>query len=217
VSDAASEVIGIGSDLFESVQQGEHEIVAISGAAVGQALFGQFPDSLVGVVLRRVGGETLQVQPAGAAAEVADEPAAMGVAAVPQDDDMAGQVAQQLTQEVARLELPDVLQVELEVKVQALTLGTDRDARDGRDPVAPIEVVNCRRLAHGGPGPGNGGSQLKARFVDKDEVGAQPRGVFFTLGHSCRTKRRISAPLRSSAFFCGFWWLQPRECRTLPT
>ncbi len=217
MGDAASEVLGIGSDLCEGVQQGEHQIMAISRAAVGQALFGQFPDSLVGVVFRRVGGEALEVQPPGAAAQVADEPAAVGVAAVPQDDDVAGHMAQQLAQEIARLELPDVLQVELEVKVQALTCGADRDARDGRNPVAPIEVVNCRRLAHGGPGPGNGGSQLETRFVDKDEMGAQPFGVFFTLGHSCRTKRRISASLRSSAFFCGFWWLQPKECRTLPT
>jgi hypothetical protein len=23
--------------------------------------------------------------------------------------------------------------------------------------------------------------------------------------------------LRSSAFFCGFWWLHPSECRSLPT
>jgi len=37
--------------------------------------------------------------------------------------------------------LLDVLEVELEVEVEALTLGTDRDARDDRDAITPVEMT----------------------------------------------------------------------------
>jgi hypothetical protein len=48
-------------------------------------------------------------------------------------------------------------------------------------------------------------------------VGTQPRGVFFSRGHSCRTKRRIALSSRSRARFCGFWWLHPSRCISRPT
>ena len=184
---------------------------------IRESLLGQLPDSFVGIELRRVGGEALQVNPLGVSAKLTHELAAMGICAVPQDDDVAWDLPEQLSQEVAGLQLSDVLRVELKVKVQALAAGRNRDRRDGGDPVASIEVMNRGRLADGSPGAGDRGGQLEAGFVGEDEVGTQPPGVFFTRGQSSRMKRRISALLRSSAFFCGFWWLHPRACRSLPT
>ena len=185
--------------------------------AIREALLGQLPDSLIGVELRRIGREALQVEPHGASAKVIYELASMEVSAVPQDDDVPRELSEQPSQKVAGLELSDVFRVELKVKVEALAAGRNRDSRDGGDPVASIEVMNRGRLAHGSPGAGDRGGQLEAGFVGEDEVGTQPLGVFFTRGQSSRMKRRISALLRSSAFFCGFWWLHPRACRSLPT
>lgn len=176
----------------------------IAGAGVCEVFFGEFPDALVWVELGGVGGEAFQMQACGAAAELSDEPAPMGSRPVPENDDVAGYLLEQLPQELARLELSDVLFMELEVEVEALANRGNRDAGDRRNPVATVEVIDRGSLANGCPGLGHRGRQLEARFVDEDEIGAQPPGVFFTLGHSFLTKRRISAPLRSSAFLCGF-------------
>lgn len=141
----------------------------------------------------------------------------MRIATVPQHEDVATDLAQQLSQEVPDLLLSNVLREELKVKIQSLAPGRHRDPRDDGDAIASIEVINGGCLADRSPSRSDRGRQLEARLVDEDEVGAQPPGVFFTLGQSSRMKRRISAWLRSSAFFCGFWWLHPNACRSLPT
>ena len=55
----------------------------------------------------------------------------MGQAAVPEEEHVAAQVAEEVAQEGTYLLLLDVLDVELEVEVEAPTSGTDRYARDG--------------------------------------------------------------------------------------
>lgn len=217
MGNAPTEVATVGLDCLQGFDHGEHQLREILSPAVGESLLGQPPDSLVGVELWCIGRKALEVNPLGTSAKLTYELASMGIAAVPQDEDVARDLAEQLSQEVAGLELSDVQRVELEVKVQALATGRNRDPRDGGDSVASIEVMNRRCLSHGSPGGGDRGCQLEARFVGEDEVGTQPFGVFFTLGQSCRMKRRISALLRSSAFLCGFWWLHPSQCRSLPT
>jgi len=217
VGNAPTEVATVGANGLQRFDQRDHQLREIMSLAIREALLGQLPDALIGVELRRVGREALQVEPCGASAKLPYELAAMGICAVPKDDDVTWKLPEQPSQEVAGLELSDVFRVELKVKVEALAAGRNRDPRDGGDPVAPIEMMNRWRLAHGSPGAGDRGGQLEAGFVGEDEVGTQPPGVFFTRGQSSRMKRRISALLRSSAFFCGFWWLHPRACRSLPT
>lgn len=204
MGDAATQVTLVFLDRFEGSDEGEQQVVVIAGSGVGEALLGEFPDALVRVELGGVGGEAFQMQARGAAAELSDEPTPMGSRPVPENDDVAGHLLEQLAQELARLQLPDVLCMELEVEVETLANRGHRDAGDRRDPVTTVEVIDRGCLANGRPSLGHRGRQLEARFVGEDEMGAQPPGVFFTLGHSLLTKRRISASLRSSAFLCGF-------------
>jgi len=217
VGNAPSEVATVGANGFQGFEYGDHQLREIMSPSIREALLGQLPDSLIGVELRRIGREALQVEPRGASAKLTYELASMGISAVPQDDDVPRELPEQPSQEVAGLELSDVFRVELKVKVESLAAGRHRDPRDGGDPVASIEVMNRGRLPDGRPGAGDRGGQLEAGFVGEDEVGTQPPGVFFTRGQSSRMNRRISALLRSSAFFCGFWWLHPKACRSLPT
>jgi hypothetical protein len=109
-----------------------------------------------------------------------------------------------MAQEVAGLLLSDVLEMELEVEVEALSTRTDADRRDGGHAIVPIEMPDDGSLAHRRPGPGDRRCQEEARFIGKDEVGTQPSGVFFTRGQSFRTKRRITPSSRSKARFWGF-------------
>ncbi len=105
----------------------------------------------------------------------------------------------------------------LKVEVRATPHGADRDRGDDRDSIAAIDVADDRRPTQRGPCLRDRRRQEEARFVGEDEVGSQPRGVFFSRGHSCRTNRRMAVSSRSRARFCGFWWLHPSRCISRPT
>ncbi len=48
--------------------------------------------------------------------------------------------------------------------------------------IMPVAMVNDGRLAARSPGLSYRWDQEEARLVDEDDVGTQPRSVFFTLG-----------------------------------
>ena len=215
--DAAAQVLAVGADCVEGVEEGEPQLVAVVGASVGKLLLCEPPDAFVGVELRGVGGQSDEVELLGSAAELPDEASAVRGATIPEDDDVAAEMPEQVAQEITGLQLADVVVVKLEEKVQAPAPGGDRDARDRRDPVAPIELVQQRRLPHRSPRLGDGRGQEEPRFIGEDEVGAQPRGVFLTRGQSSRKNLPMLFSSLSRARLLGFWWLQPRLCISRPT
>lgn len=217
MGDAGSEVATVTSNRRHRLEDGEDQLGKIVGAAVREPLFGQFPHAFVGVEFWGIGRKPLEMKPPGSRTELADEFAAVRIATVPQHEDVTTNLAKQVSEEVPDLLLSDVLREQLKVEIQSLATGGHRNPRDDRDTIVSIEVMNGWCLPDWSPSRSNRGSQLESRLVDEDDVGAQPPSVFFTLGQSSRTKRRISAWLRSSAFFCGFWWLHPNACKSLPT
>lgn len=122
-----------------------------------------------------------------------------------------------MTEELADLDLADVVQVKLVIEPETLTARTDRHARDHRDLVATVAMADDRCLSARGPRSEHVGDQEEPRFVAEYDVGAQPSGVFFTLGQTWRFHRRIASSSRSMARRSGFWWLQPMPCISRPT
>jgi len=122
-----------------------------------------------------------------------------------------------MAEEHADLFLPDVLEVELVVEAQAVSSRAYGDSRDDRDFVPLIAMTMNRSLASWCPGLDHIRDQQESGFVDEDDVGAQPRSVFFTRGQSCRFQRSMAPSSRSAARVSGFWWLQPRLCINRPT
>lgn len=57
-----------------------------------------------------------------------DESPPVRTSPVPEEKHVAAEVEQQVSEEVASLLLPDVLEVKMEVEVEPSTLGTDGDA-----------------------------------------------------------------------------------------
>src|SRR5512144_2542342 len=111
----------------------------------------------------------------------------------------------------------NIILVELAVQGTMEAFWTDGDTRDGRDPVMAIAMKQDRCLSYRTPGLPDRRDQEEARFVDKDEMGCQPCGVFFTRGQTDRFHSVMAASSRSTARRSGFWWLQPIWCRSLPT
>ena len=214
---AGAEVPGVSADGVQGLRDRREQYVGVRGAAVGEQPLGELPDAFVGVEFWRVAGKANQMEARNALSEGPHEATGVRRPAVPQEVDVPAQMPEQVLQEAADLLLSDVLEVELEVEVEPPPLRTDGDRRDGRDAIATIEVPDDRGLTDRRPGLGDCRSQEEARFIGEDDVGTQPRGVFFTSGQVSRFQRSIASSSRSSARRSGFWQLQPSERIRRPT
>ena len=177
----------------------------VVGATVGESAFGVGPDRFVGVELRGVGRKAFEMQSRKPATDFSNPFSFVNAGVVPNHDDVPAEVAQQVPEELADLVVPDVLRMALEVQADAPTPGSQRDARDHGDAIMPVAMMNDGRLAAGSPGLSHRGNQEEARLVDEDDVGTQPRSVFFTLGQVRRFQRSMASSSRSSARRSGFW------------
>ncbi len=189
----------------------------VVGTAVGEARLGQAPHAFAGVELGRVGRERDEVQASEPMAQVTNGRSAMDRGVVPDDDHVTAEVTQQVAEEVAHPESIDVRAVEAIVQAHAVAQGADREPRDDRDAVATVAVPQHRGAPPRCPGLEQRGDQLEAALVGEDDVGPQPRGVFFTSGHASRFHRPMASSSRSRARRSGFWQLQPSECMRRPT
>ena len=215
--DAPAEERRRGRQATDFLGQDVHECGRGIGPAVGQVGFEVMPHAFVGIQLRGVRRERFQVEAGRAAEQLLYGLAAVNPAIVQQHDEMAGDLAQQGAKEGRDLLALDIVLVQLAVQRTSEAPGADGDARDGRDAVVRIPVPHDRRLAHWAPRLPDRRDQEEARFVDEDDVGAQPRGVFFTRGQLARFHTAIAASSRSRARRSGVWWLQPSWCRSFPT
>lgn len=181
------------------------QLVDIIRPSVGEAGLGQTPHAFVRVELGRIGRKVFEVQAGELAAEGADRLAFVNAALVPEHDDVAPEMAEEIAKELERVRTREVLLHEkTPVEAEPAALRTHRDAGDHGDLVPPIAMADDRRLPAGRPRLVDARDQQEARLVDEDEMGAQPRGVFFTRGHSTRVHCSIAASSRSNARVSGF-------------
>lgn len=181
------------------------QLVEIIGPPVREAAFGQAPHRFVRIEFGRISREVLEVQARERAAEVADRIARVNPALVPEHDDVAAQVMQEVAEELEHVRVFEVLvEEETPVEAEPPPPRTHRQAGDYRDFVPPIAMADDRRLAAGRPRLVDARDQQESRLIDEDEMGAQPPGVFFTRGHATRFQCAIAASSRSRARVSGF-------------
>ncbi len=176
----------------------------IVGPTVGQTPFGVSPDGFVGVELRGVRRKVFEMQSRESAADFPNRFSFVNAGVVPDDEDVTAKMAQQVPEEFAHLVVPDVLRVALEVQADAPTPGRNGEARDHGDTIMPVAMMNEGGLTARSPGLSHRGDQEEARLVDEDDVGTQPRSVFFTRSQSLRFQRSIFSSSRSRARRSGF-------------
>ncbi len=176
----------------------------VVGATIGEASFRVGPDGFIGIELRSVGRKQFEMEPRIPSADFSDPFSFMNARVVPDYDDVPAEMAQQVAEKIAHLVVPDVLHVALEVQANALAADRDGDSRDHRDAIVPVAMTEERRLPARRPGLPNRGNQEEARLVDENDVGTQPRSVFFTCGQFLRFHRSIFSSSRSKARRSGF-------------
>jgi len=189
----------------------------IVGTAVGQFPFGQGPDALVGIQLRRVGRKVLDLETRMPAKKLAQRRPLVGLRIVQQDDERSSEMTQQMSKEKADSPTPDIVEAELVVQPEPLTSRADGDRRDDRYAIVTVPMTVDRGVPPWCPGANEIRDQEEPRFVEEDEVGTQPCSVFFTPGHRFFFQRPIALSSRSTARRSGVWALQPRPCIIRPT
>jgi hypothetical protein len=215
--DASAEERRRGGQATDFFGQDVHEGGRRIGTAVGQVGLEVIPHAFVGVQFRGVRRERFQVEPGRAAEQFLHGVPPMNAAIVQQHDEVAGDLTQQGAEERRDLVALDIVLIQLAVQRAVAAPRADRDARDGRDAVVRIPVAQDRGLAHRTPCLADRGDQEEAGFVEEDEMGRQPCGVFFTRGQTEPFHAAMAASSRSRARRSGVWWLQPSWCRSLPT
>lgn len=206
-----------GGQTSNLIGQDVHQFGGAVRPAVGQKTLKMIPDTLVRIQLRSVRWKGNQVQTGCAAKKPSDGIAPMDLAVIQKNDQMTPDLPQQMTEEGRHLFALDVVLIELAVQGAVKTLPTDGDPGDRRDAIVAIAMTHEGRPAHGAPRLPDRRDQEEARFVNENEMGCQPCGVFFTRGQTDRFHSAMAASLRSMARRSGFWGLQPIWWRSLPT
>lgn len=167
-------------------------------------MFGERPDAFVRIQVGSVRGEVLDAQARMLSEQFLPWFALMGAGVVQQYNHRAPQMPEEMAEEDADLLLPDVPEPKLVVEAEVLSFRTDGDSRDEGDLVSPIAMTNDRGAATGRPGLDDIGDQQEPGFVGENEVGTQPRSVFFTRGQSFCFQRSMARSSRSTARRSGF-------------
>lgn len=147
LADASAETLRGAADAVERPPEVPPQLALGVGSAVGEPLLRELPDTFVGVELRGVAGEAIEVQPGKGATQRSDRIALVNASIVPDQDDRSAEMSKQLPEEGADLGVLDVLGVEAVVEAETAAPWTHRDAGDDRDSITPLAVVEQRRLA----------------------------------------------------------------------
>jgi hypothetical protein len=172
------------------------------------------PDALVRVQIGGVAGELLQANPLGASLgqEILDRLAAMDRGAIPEHQELAGEVAEEMLEEAD--DVRALVGVLLHVHQQPAVRG---DAADDRQVVAAQRQAEDGCLAARGVGPDGTGEQVEAGLVDPDDGPSFLVSPFLRAGQRSVRHASIAASFRWLARWTGFWTLQPTARKRLPT
>lgn len=211
MKEAAEELL-VSEEWFAAVEDVVGELVEVGGTAVGEGIgLEPTPEVFDGVQFGGISRQEFEMQPRMASHELSYFGAAMGWQAVPHEDDVTGQLPQELLEKFdCPVLVKGLVGMQSQQETQAMAARADRHGTDRRNVlVAAARVMKNRRLAGDGPSPSHQRIQEKAGFVLEHEVGRQSRGLFLIRRKSLRTQVAMAASSRSRARRCGFWGVKP--------
>lgn len=155
------------------------KMVEIFRETVRQGALEMVPDKFVGVELRGVSRKAMGPQPGMVAEKLLDWSSLVRPAVIPEEDQGASQVSEQLSKELDHFRGADVLVgVEPGIQGDAPPLRRHAEGRDGRDLFPAPGAPQVRGLAPGCPGAGDVGDQEKATLIEEGQMGPKPGGLF---------------------------------------
>lgn len=190
---------------------------------------GERPDLGIGQVGQRVGlqaapqvldrvqlrgvGRKVKLLPPHNIAEDREVKAAMGLGAIPEQQQRSVEVAGELAQEPPhRRRIEVLIDQRLEVQAYFAPVGTDAQGGDRGDLfVVAADVAEDRSLPAPAPGAAHHRQREQSALVEKNQPSAQPPGFFLSRGQSCLIQRWMPSSSRSKARRRGRCGVQPSE------
>jgi len=176
--DARPEQVLGAARVLEGGAQLAVELRNILRGAVGQAAIALAPDVLSRIEFRGVRREVLRLNPGVPAEERLHGLTPVNRALIPEQDQRAAEVSQELPEEPANIQPIEAAGLEPDVQRQAAPAGRDRQRTDGRDVALLVEIPCIRGVPSGCPGALEVRDEQEAALVEEDQVGADPIGVF---------------------------------------
>lgn len=130
--------------------------------------------------------------------------AAMGRGAIPDDQQLAPQMARQRLEECGRARPIDAPFIDAKIKPP------EREPGDDRTPVPVEGLAQHRGLPTRRPRAHAVGTGAQSALVDEDDGAAFAPGFFFRRGHSTFFQWAMAASSRSMARRVGCWQLKPK-------
>jgi len=128
--DASSKAAGGPLDVSKRSAKATTQRGDVVWATIGETPFGVSPDGFVGVELRGIGRKVFEMQPGELMADFSNSVSFVNARVVPDDEDVAAKVAQQVSEKFAHLVVADVFRMAPEVQADAPTSGSNGDARN---------------------------------------------------------------------------------------
>lgn len=151
----------------------------VFGDTVCDASFEMIPNQFVGVKFRRVSREVKGLDPRILFKDLPDKLSPVERAFVPEKEDFSGKVAPQVPDKLSDLRGSNVfVGVKTGVKSETFSFGRDGDGGNGRD----FSPASCNRKPRSSalrrPRFLNIRNQRKSAFVEEDQTGSKPSGLF---------------------------------------
>lgn len=159
------------------------------------------PDALIWVELRRVSGQSLEMDSFSSTVgqKGFDHLAAMDRGAIPDNEQLAWDMLQQMLQEAN-----DIWPFERAVLHHRVQLALWREGTDRGQVGIGEQVTQDRCLSNGCVGPYDHRQQIEARFVHEHQRVALCYGFFCSSGQRSSCQRRIASSSRCRARRIGF-------------
>ena len=158
--------------------QATTQVPEILEEAIGDMPFPVVPELFRWVEFRGIRRKLFDMQPRVGLADRLDGTPSVHTGAIPEEDDMAPQLAQQRPEEVRHVDRFEIAGLKAEVEAQVLPLRGHREDGQGGEAIMPIVVGDDRGLPHRRPGAAAGGHEQKAALIQEGQVGVEPAGFF---------------------------------------
>lgn len=180
---------------------------------MGQGIFFEItPDVFDGIEFGGAGREIFQVEAEMTIQEGFHLSGQMGTRAVPDDQEIALQLAEQLGEKAeGSIGVDVVVGMQAKVEVEGMATGRHHQRADTRDLlIGTAALIEHGSVTAGSPGAAHPGGHQKTGFIQEHQMRLQPVGFFLMRGQSFLIQRRMARASRSTARRSGFWGLHPR-------
>jgi len=154
------------------------KLAAVEGSSVGQIRVVFAPDVFRRVEFGGISGKPFDMNAMTSSQEVLHFHALVDGPAIPKEEEGTAKMPEKMPQKRDDVQSIEVMGAHSDIESQPLPLGRKDQSVEDRNPVLLVEIVDLGGLSPEGPGPLDVRDEQEPTFVEKDQGGFEPFGVF---------------------------------------